>query len=100
MSDRVMVPVVPTEAMLYDGYDAFRNSPNASFAGRIPHIYAAMIAAAPPPPVSPLTVEGVARMIDPDAFNHSTVHRQHLARRREDAMTKAQAILAATGRAG
>lgn len=65
-------------------------------------VYRAMIAAAPPPPAEApaLGVEDVARIIDPEAFDPTDVHPQHMTKRRRSATAKAQVILAAMERAG
>jgi hypothetical protein len=49
---------------------------------------------ASPAPAGDL-VERVARIIDPEAFDHPTVHPQHLTARRTKALDKARAVIAA-----
>ncbi len=66
-TDYRTVPVEPTEEMLREGYRAFHDSTSTVFAGRIPDIWTAMLAAAPALSASPAPagdlVERVAGII-------------------------------------
>lgn len=92
MTDMVLVPREPTPEMLSAGLQELPFGPSSTASAH--NCYRAMLSSAPAPSVGR---EEIARVMDPRAFDHPTVHPQHLARRRKAAMSKADAILTLLG---